>query len=266
MRRLNLLLFFVMLSSGLFAQADTAFKPRYPRSPLYCSYGFAQTCFGKVLPASGTSFNLGLNVAAFFSKKYVLGVMVEGRVFKFFGTNRKYGKIRGDVNAALIYTQPDARDSARVLFLADAFNSNPDRHFFGSNQYRYGIIFSPYPDKYGGFLLAVKRGINNYPISGAYRYFDIVKYESESYIYIDLPVDVCVEVTCKPLLSLHEKRQGKYIDFISQNLVLSAYWEHVSINRAQLNQAPITHFLKPDFFARNGTDNHFGFKVSFGFY
>lgn len=255
--------FIAVCASAQNTQPDTA---RLRKDPVYISYGFSQTIHGKVLPVSGANFNIGLNVAGFFRKKYILGVMVEGRVFKFLGSNRRYGRIRSDVNATINYSQPDERDSARVLFLSDAFNSNADRHFFGSNQYRYGIIFSPFPDKFGGFLLAVKRGVNNYPISGAYKFLDIVKYESESYIYLDLPVDASVELTCKPFLFLYKKRQGKYIDVISRNLFVSVFWDRVSMNRARINQSKLTNFLHPDFFARNGTDNHFGFKVSFGFY
>lgn len=271
MRRLKLLLFFVVLSAGLFAQADTAIKPRYAKQPFYGSYGFAHTAQGRVLPISGAQTAVGVNIAGLFHTKWILGACVEWRVAKAFGMNRRYDKIRGDVIENLIHPQPDLTDSTRVDFLFDAFNGMPGGNsfyggrFFGSNHYRYGIIISPFPDSYGGLMLCVKRGMNALPVHGAYG-ITALTYQAEDYIFMFVPVDFGAEVTCKPFLFLKERSTGKWYNTISQNLLLSVYWDHISMERAEFNNAPLRNFVAAPFFDKNGTGNHFGLKLSFGYY
>lgn len=271
MRRLNLLLFFVAITAGLSAQPDTASRFLYAKSPLYGSYGFAHTVQGRVLPISGLQTAVGVNIAGLFHTKWILGACVEWRVFKALGMNRRYDKIRGDVIENLIHSQPGLTDSTRVDFLFDAFNGMPGGNsfyggrFFGSNHYRYGIIISPFPDDYGGLMLTIKRGANGLPVHGAYG-ITALKYEAEDYIFLSVPVDLGLELSCKPFLFLHERTADKWYDAISQNLLLSVYWDHLSMDHATFNGAPLRNFVGDPFFEKNGSDNHFGVKLSFGYY
>lgn len=271
MRRFNLLLFFVVLSAGLFAQTDTSYKPLFAKTPLYGSYGFAHTVYGRLLPISGLQASVGVNVAGLFHKNWLIGPTLEWRVFKALGLNTRYYNLRKAINDNLIYSQGNLTDSTRVQFLHSAFNDLPggysfyNSRFFGSNHYRYGIIISPFPDDYGGFMLGVKRGMNVMPVDGAYG-ITALEYETEYYIFLSVPVDLSVELTCKPFMFLHERSVGQWYDFISQHVLLSFYWDRISMHRAEFNGAPLNDFLAPAFFEENGTDNQFGFKLAIGYY
>ena len=205
---------------------------------IYASYSYSQNLAGKILPSNGLHSSLGLNIARLFKQNFSFGVMLEYRGFKILGSNGQFGRLTNAVNASIIKNQSNPVDSSFASLLYAAFNNDPNKNFVGSYLTNYGLFFSPFPNKYGGFMLQVKRGSYDFPIYGAYRN-KYISNGSSDFITFSIPVTFNIQLTCKPLTFFKMK---KYEGF-NENVLLSLFYEEISLKSSSFDR-----YLKSDFF------------------
>lgn len=232
---------------------------------LYASYNYSQVISGDVLPSNGINFSLGLNAGRIFETKFVLGIAVDVRFWRLLGSNNKYDYLKDDVNKYIISDQNNAVDSARVSLLQEAFNDNANKYFWRSYLKRFGIMFSPYPDSYGSFMLLLKRGNYNLPIEGTYGNKHLNNGESE-FIDFVVPLDYHIQLTCKPFTLFNWKHEKKFANFIRNYFLLSIYYEKLNLSKARLDGEKLTRYLQSDFFEKYKNSAHIGINISVGFY
>jgi hypothetical protein len=250
--------FTLLFAQNAYGQTDSTYKKA---SVLFFAINYSQNVTNKMLPSNGLHSSLGLNIARLFKQKFSFGVMLDFRGFKILGSNRHYHQLTNAVNASIIRNQSDPFDSTRASFLYNAFNNDSKKHFLGSYLFNYGVFFSPFRGKYGSMMLQIKRGDYAFPIYGAYgnKYISDGKQE---WIGLTVPVPLNVQLTCKPWAFFKSKKENE----LKNNVLLSIFYETVSLKTATLDGQALSKYLKPAFFDNHGTGHHLGFKLSYGIY
>ncbi|PCJ63649.1 MAG: hypothetical protein COA58_16055 [Bacteroidetes bacterium] len=240
-------------------------------SPLYVAYNISGTTMGDVLPTYGGHVSLGLNPGVLIKKGIVLGVFFDLRWLKNLGSSNEYGKITNAINTHIIKNHDNELDSARSAFLQTAFShtKNDKKYFLGSYLGNWGIMFSPYPDRYGGLMLQVKRGSREFPIYGVYGdsiLGDDSNGNSIEWLNFKIPNNIEIQLTSKPLTFFKQRKEIPKYPSWRDNFFVSFFYRQPSLKRAEFDNQPLSKFLKPAFFEQYGTSHQFGFKVSFGIY
>ncbi|NQY11474.1 MAG: hypothetical protein HRT71_18400 [Flavobacteriales bacterium] len=243
------------------AQSDVNKQP-FRASLVYASYNLSTTPIGDVLPTNGGHISFGLNGAWPFKGKFVLGLLFDFRGFKVAGSNWKHSILQDDINNNIITGHSNSLDSVRTELLLGAFNDN---EFWGSYLTNWGIMFSPFPNKYGGFMLVIKKGFYTFPIYGAMHYPDYYP-EYTEWISLDVPVKLNIQLVCKPAsLFIKPKENNDELSF-RNNFLVSIFYERISLNNSTLDNESLSTFLDQPFFDKHGLSHQYGFKISFGIY
>jgi hypothetical protein len=251
--------FIMLFAQNAYGQTDSTYK----KAPfLFAAINYSQNVASDVLPSNGFHGSLGFNVARLFKQSFRLGIMLDCRVIKVFGTNGQYNQLTEAVNASIIKNQSNPFDSTRASFLHAAFNDDPEKYFSGSYFINYGVFFCPFPNKYGSVMLQIKRGDYAFPIYGAYFNKYLQTANKNEWIDLTISTTLNVQLTCKPLTFFKSKKENQ----LKNNVLLSLFYETVSLKNATLDKEPLSKFLKTTFFDKYGTGHHFGFTISYGIY
>ena len=91
--------------------------------------------------------NLGFNIARFFSKKFILGVSTDFKIFP--GYTKQYfsNQFIQDFNSNYIQIYDNELDSARAEVLYKTVNKIDNYRIKGNIILDFGFSFSPFPQK-----------------------------------------------------------------------------------------------------------------------
>lgn len=231
--------------------------------PIYYSYSYNHTFQYKFMPCNGSSFSLGINVAGFFGKQFIIGPVFEVRSLKIFGSYNHYRQLTEDINGNLKSEYAVDADSVRIQFLRDAFNNHPERRFFGSTMANYGIMISPFPYYWGGVMVMLKKGSHTYVIDRAYGFEEVAP--SGEYTYLDIPYHYRLELMFKPFC-MNGPHKNRIATRWRNMWHISFYYERVDMTKAHFAKRRITNLIHQPFFDKYNIDHQFGVRVSFGMY
>jgi len=225
---------------------------------LYCPPGW-----GKTFRTGGMHPSIGINLARFFSNKFVLGVFADLKGLKGFTQQRLSPEFRNDFNNDFVTTYLSQADSARAYTVKDAVNGVPAHGFWGNYYGDYGLMFSPFPQKYGGVLISIKKGYRGYPTFGTYGNKYLNDGEREN-ILLDFSGTYSFIITCKPSTFF---RKGGWIGDLEPNdlwqfITIGFYYEKLQLKNATFDGMPFDKMVNPGFISKYGVDNRFG--ITFG--
>ena len=218
----------------------------------------------------GFSFELGLNLARFFSKKFILSVSYETKL-AFVGFTRQHFSqtFINDFNNSYISEYPNAKDSLRASVFHDGINGVNDCYVKGSFPGYLGIAFSPFPQKWGGFLLTLKKGGASYTFYGKYDAKSLDPHQDNTLAYMSTSNNIAVELSFKPYKFSAKRNFTPFIEEkfnILNFLIVSFYYERFSFNGAIFNGQDINTMVRLDFISKYSNQNYFGVKLCFGAY
>jgi hypothetical protein len=208
----------------------------------------------------GTYLSGGLNVGRLFSKKIVLAITVELKAWKglwpvYFSRN-----FIEDFNNNFQNNLVDQKDSARAEAVKELLNGSSQYSARGTFYSTYAIAFSPFPNKYGGFMLIVKEGGIGIPVHGTYG--TIFNPNGPDWTGIGVPGKFCFELVCKPLTFFKnipkDKRGGLF--------QVSIFYERISWKEANFDGLPFKSFMTSTFLNKYALQDNIGFTVKFGLY
>jgi hypothetical protein len=241
------------------------------------SLNFMYTINGKVIQGGrGTCFSAGINLARLFSKKIVLGFVVDMKIEKGFWPSQFSNTYQSDFNKAFKVRSLIPSDSSKANLIYELVNGKNDPNasyssavtLQGSAFIQYGIMYSPYPQKYGGVLVKIQRGSYTFPVHGIYGDAKI-KAQDADFAHINLPTQFRAELSFKPLLLLRSSASDHLkpskLRFLNY-LVMSIYYERLSFQDADIEKFKFNEFLAPWFISKYAIDEHFGVKLSLGLY
>lgn len=219
----------------------------------------------------GTCWNIGINLARFFTKQVILGVHVDGRFFFAGFTKQHFSKeFRDDFNAAFKTEYATYKDSLRASVLYDGINGTNGAFVQGSFPGYYGITFSPFPQKWGGVMLEVKRGGMITDFYGNYDAKLLDPNGDSSPVNFGTYRNVAFELSFKPnkftkphkgvIANIHKPK-----DFLDL-LVIGLYYERFSLVDASFNGQYLNTMVSDAFIAKYSNKNYFGIKVGVGIY
>ena len=224
--------------------------------------------WGKTLKTSGLHPSFGLNLARFFSNKFVLGVFADLKGVKGFTQQKFSNEFINDFNNSFITTYDNQADSAKAYTVKDAVNSTQGHRFHGNYYGNIGIMFSPFPQKHGGIMLSIKKGYRSYPIFGTYGNKFLRNGEAEN-VLLDLSNNYAFAVTFKPATFFHkttsnfEELEGK--DFW-QFITVGFYYEQIYLKNATFDGMRFDSMVNPSFINKYGTDNRYGITLGLAIY
>ena len=209
---------------------------------------------------NGVHVGGGINVARFFSRKIVLGVLIDIKppIIPVSGYHIS-DNFKNEFNTNFTNTFNSSEDSINGYSLKDAVNKG----YIGDNNSAYwGIMFSPFPQKYGGLMFKYKKGTHG----GSF--YSIVKDESDTRIDLHIKSER-FELSFRPFLFFKNlKRQSNsYLNPLCY-LQVGAFYENFYFKNATIGEhsQKISSFLQPAFFNKYGNGRHIGFTVGMAFY
>ncbi|MCW3083349.1 MAG: hypothetical protein JWP12_715 [Bacteroidetes bacterium] len=233
---------------------------------LIINYQFMVNPVGKTFGAQGLIPTFGFNIARLFSKKIIIAACLDFKAFPGFATKKLSSQFVSDFNKNYTQTYHTPLDSANTYTVKEGINSNSI--ISGNDVFNIGIMISLFPQRYGGILLQVKHGeddfefhsvLNNKYVDGGGR----DKFPmgiSDNWTY---------ELTLKPYAFF----SNSYISFTSgsddiiwKSICVSFFYERLNFKSAEFNGTPLSTMVKPEFMNKYGIDNRFGFKIGFAFY
>ncbi len=228
---------------------------------LTVSCNFMYSSIGKISQGGrGCYLSLGLNLARFFSKKIVLGVTFDLQPFSGLWNHKFKQNYINDFNQHYSTTSLGTIDSGRVQTVYNSLNNNINYDHFGNQHTSYGIMFSPYPTKYGGLMLILKRGQINYRVSNG---GSLDSQETDN-LFITVPIDYKFELVCKPFYLFRQNNKRKYLWL--NYFQVSAFFQKVSWKDAKIDGLAFNRFMSPTFQNKYSCDYHFGFTFRIGIY
>ncbi|MGZ4033503.1 MAG: hypothetical protein ACXVP4_01455 [Bacteroidia bacterium] len=222
----------------------------------------------KTFTIGGMHLNVGLNLARFFTKKFIFGICYDLKEFDGFTKQHFSQQFVNDFNYNFIPTYSNAKDSAIAYTLKGGINKESGFGTIGNTFENIGISFSPFPQKYGGILIQIKKGNRVFPYWGIYTN-KLLSKDDGSNIYLQLNNCYSFEVCFKPYKFFNSKRtelnnlKGK--DFY-KFIVVSLYYERITLKNATFDDKPLSEIVNKDFITKYNTDDHFGIKIGFGIY
>ncbi|MFI5148920.1 MAG: hypothetical protein ACHQRM_04250 [Bacteroidia bacterium] len=106
----------------------------------------------------GMDMTIGLNLGRLFTRKFILGVFVDTRLFLSGRTKQYFSQgFVNDFNASYQTRYSSANDSLRAHVFHDGINNQNGVYLQGNFPSFYGISFSPFPDKWGRVFAGSKK-------------------------------------------------------------------------------------------------------------
>jgi hypothetical protein len=209
----------------------------------------------------------GVNLARFFSKKFVLGICADLDGFKGLFTQQHFpdGFVR-DFNAGFVRHYSNPADSARAYAVRTAINRSPRYYFRGNYLGDLGVMISPFPQRYGGLMLVLKTGYRSYPIFGTYGNGYIADGEADD-VTLDFGRTRSIELIVKPLTLLRKQSMwdngslaGLYF------MTVSFYAEQLDLGRGNFDGMPFSEMVSPEFVSKYSGLTTYGFKIGITIY
>lgn len=245
--------------------------PEFWKSDSSCSASFVSVKFQYLYQPSkefyklgGTHFYISINRARFFTKKMILGVGLDYKFIPFKGEQRLSSQFVSDFNANYTPDYSDKYDSVRSLTLSGAINNTNGFKGGGSTFRNFSLNFSPFPDRYGGFLLQLKTGYSAFlmygPLTDSYE-------ESVKILNFSIAPCYSAELSFCPykLFRTHRlKIVGGTLNDWYKFLIVSLYANQYSMKNATIGGEPLNRFVSQSFIDKYSSLNNFGIKFGIG--
>jgi hypothetical protein len=232
------------------------------------SYQYLYIPQTQALRAGGTSLNVGLNLARFFSNKFILGICYDLKDFSG-STNQRISKdFVNSFNSAFKSSTASVADSASAYTLRGGLNGTPGYGIHGNTFQNFGVSFSPFPQKYGGVLVQMKIGYRIFPFSSAYP-SQLLNSRGDEFVYLQLNKCYSVDICFKPYKFFRSGRvvlNHLKVQEIYKFIVCSLYYEQLNFNAATFNGMPISQMVGHEFISKYSKVNNFGVKFGFALY
>lgn len=229
-------------------------------------YGYSSILSGKTFLSKGTSLNVGINFARFFSKKIIFGLASEIKLFPGFGRTSMSGSFITDFNSEFNYFQSSSLDSANARVIRTNINNNG---LIGNNVFCYGVMLSLFPQKYGGVLLEVLYGSNGF--TARKEIFENPFINSGQNDKYPITVSDTWRLMCTIKPTSFFRNTYVSIDNINKKDILNSisisfYYERINMRTAEFNGTSFSAFTSNYFMEKYKIDNRFGIKLGFSFY
>jgi hypothetical protein len=272
----NVVLFFLLISASVFAQ-DTSndslgyFEKNPQASPFLVHYHYLSEPWGQGFRTGGMQLSLGFNPMCFFTNKFILGFCFDFKGIKGFTGQNLGSPFQHEFKADFIDVYNDPSDSAKAHFVANTVSSNG---FSGNYSGNIGIAIAPFPQKYGGFLLIVKRGYRQYPIFGTYGNKYISGGTADN-VTIDVKNVYSAELLMKPYTFFRRSSLdfgNRYVSFRKgdlnplQFITIGFVAERIDIRTATFDNMALNRMVNPAFMNKYGVCWRFGCKVGVSLY
>lgn len=217
------------------------------------------------LKPNGVQLRCGFNLARFVSKKIILGVFIDFKGIKGFTRQRFSSEFISDFNNGFNSNYSSQEDSAKAYLLKWQINNSAiSGNYLGD----IGIMFSPFPQKYGGILVTLKKGYRSYVIHGVYGNKFIGNGEQEIAL-LDLSNNYALEVTMKPYAFFNNSffpKKTTASNEISKLITLSFYYEQTNLKSATFSGLPLENVVSNTFMNKYGKTDCYGFKIGIAIY
>lgn len=234
-------------------------------------YQYLFTPRTQIFRRGGTSANIGFNLARLFTRKFILGFCIDTKVFiPSFIKHKANSDFITDFNNEFVATYDNDNDSLRASVLFDGINNQNNVSMKGSFPFYYGFSFSPFPQKWGGFLLEIKKGGNYIAFYGNYDGKLLNKNGDNSALNLATNDILSIELSFKPnkfvrpnpeCLPNLNKAKG-FLDII----VISLYYERFNLKSATFGEEKLNTFVSEKFTEKYSNQNYFGIKLGIGIY
>ena len=235
------------------------------------SYQYLSVQKNKPFRRGGASFNIGINLARFFTKSIILGLSIETR-FVFEGFTKQYFSTEfvKDFNDNYISQYSNYKDSLRASILNEGINSSNGTFIRGSFPGYYGITFSPFPNKWGGILLEVKKGSPVFSFFGKYDGTVLDPNKDNAPVDLILADNLSVDLSFRPYKFSRSRIRNpfdceKVIDYFNF-LIVTLYYERFSLVGAKFNYQDLNTMVNQKFITKYSNQNYFGVKVGLCIY
>lgn len=214
----------------------------------------------KAFTSNGLYFNLGLNLCRFFSKELVFGPFFEFKPINgFFYKQPKSQSFVSDFNTNFKPSYENSNDSATAYLLKERLNENSIR---GGSFGNIGLMFSIFPNRNGGILIAIKKGSESHRLSNVYGNKYIKNGEADN-LYFDFS-SYSLEASFKPFAVF----KNSYINFNSdegenflKSIAISFYYTRLNLKDASINGLKWTQIVDNPFITKYGMTDTFGLTL-----
>jgi len=278
-RLLSYLILFFCISSSFFSQVtDGKFKSKYLNKLFFpdekaqadlvtFKYQYLQAARSIPFRTGGVNLTVGLNLANLFTQKFILGICLNFKLFPGYTKHYFPQQFREDFNSDAIYKYDNGLDSLRFDILYKLINHTDNTRMPGNVLYNFGFCFSPFPQKYGGFMLEIRKGGTSSPIYGNYPTENLTL--DNAPVFFKLSKSYSLELSFKPFKFYHSKKT-KLSDQKLKNLykliIISLNYERLDLGAASFDGQPLTKFVSQNFMDKYRYINYFGIKFGIGLY
>lgn len=258
--------------------ASQAYKKKYlnyllvaddnVKAPLvFVNYQYLCIPKTKTFRSGGAYANFGLNLARFFTKKIMFGVSFDVKAINGVLKQHLPSQFVTDFNSNSINLYNSEKDSLLSYTLKKVVNGEGEFGISGNNISGYGVCFSPFPDKYGGFLFQFKKNTFSFPLYGTV-IDKIHKNDEGNYIMLDFERAYSIEITCNPYkFSQHKRIKVRELKTNPYKfLTISFYYQHFSFTNTKLDYTPLSTFVNQKFIMKYNNVNNYGFKIGVSIY
>ncbi len=218
--------------------------------------------------SGGLQATFGLNVARFFSNKFVIGICADIKAVKGLTQQHFSEDFINDFNESFKTEYNNSSDSAKAYVISEAINDVPGHGFYGNYSGNLGIMFSLFPQKYGGILICAKRGYRDFPILGTYGndFIDDGKLDNALF---QIKKNYSTEISVKPYTFFkngYVSADNYSIADIWKLITVGFYYEQLYLENANFNGIPFSKIVNSKFISRYGVDHCYGVKLGLSFY
>ncbi|MBL7913069.1 MAG: hypothetical protein JNJ41_18545 [Bacteroidia bacterium] len=188
-----------------------------------CGWQYLHCPWINSFKTGGLHPSAGFNLARLFTNKHILGIYIELKGVKGFTQQNFSSEFLKDFNDNFITEYPTTKDSVQAYAVRDAFNNVTRKGFWGNYYGNIGIMFSLFPQKYGGIFVTFKKGYRGYPIFGTYGNEYISDGKAEN-VWFHLTSNYSADISFKPYAFF----KNAYIDL--ENPVEKDFWKLITFS------------------------------------
>ena len=228
---------------------------------------YQYTAITKSFSSNGAYVHLGLNLARFFSKKIIFGVFYDLRPIHgpfFYQPTSNQFKNDFVSNFSTTYSSPE--DSAVAYTLKNAIEN---KSLSSGSFANLGLMFSPFPNKYGGLLFSFKISGCDYRVGGVYGNKLILNGEADN-IYFSVGKNYVYEISFKPFAFKHNtyfnfdkpSSESKFL----KTFTCSIYYERFNLKNATFGDNKFKDMVSSAFLSKYGSTDRFGVSIGWTLY
>lgn len=271
-RRNLFILFFISIAlSGIsqnnfltFLKPDSNEQCRFFRGSLHYRNTFSKQPFN----LNGFYFSTGLNIARFFSKKFVAGICLDFKPFKGITSWQPESSFISSFNASFTPDNSSAESTFSSSIFNDAINQNAGKNFQGNYFGNIGLQFSPFPQKFGGLLLELKRGYASFPVYG-YSDADLIDNGDSDFAFYQVEKIYGASLYCKPFCfwakdNLNSLQQTK--EDWKKWFILGITYNRMNLSNDYLYGTSMKDVVSDAFWNANRIQHYVTFSLGIGLY